>query len=187
VADHAQLLDQGRAAYDGEAWRTAFDAFTAADQVVPLEPADLELWGRAAYMLGDDDAYVSALERAHALHQGPAARARCAFWIGHSLLFRGHGELAEGWFARGRRSLDEAQLDCAERGYLLIPTWLRQIGCGEYAAGLATTGEAAAIGERFGDQDLVWLARDDQARALVKQGRLTHLPGLVRTSDAARP
>jgi ATP/maltotriose-dependent transcriptional regulator MalT len=181
VADRAQLLDEGRAAYDVEAWRTAFEAFSAADQVAPLEPDDLESWGRAAYMLGDDDAYVSALERAHSLHQAPSAAARCAFWIGHSLLFRGQGEVAQGWFARGRRALDEARMDCAERGYLLIPTWLRQIGSGEYAAGLATTGEAAAIGERFGDQDLVWLARDDQARALVKQGRLDE--GLALVSE----
>ena len=181
MVDRVQLLDQGRAAYDREAWRTAFDAFSAADQVEPLLPADLESWGRAAYMLGDDDAYVSALQRAHALHEAPAAGARCAFWIGHSLLFRGQGEVADGWFARGRRALDEAQADCAERGYLLIPTWLRQIGRGEYAAGLATTGEAAAIGERFGDQDLVWLARDDQARALVKQGRLDE--GLALVSE----
>jgi tetratricopeptide (TPR) repeat protein len=35
-----------------------------------------------------------------------------------------------------------------------------------------TAGEAAEIGERFGDADIVWLARDEQGRALVKQGRL---------------
>jgi DNA-binding CsgD family transcriptional regulator/tetratricopeptide (TPR) repeat protein len=181
VVDRAGLLDQGRTAYAAEAWRTAFGAFSVADEVEALEPADLESWGRAAYMLGDDEIYVSALERAHALYQEPAAAARCGFWIGHSLLFRGQGELADGWFAAGRRALDEARLDCAERGYLLIPRWLRQIGRGEYAAGLATTDEAVAIGERFGDQDLVWLARDDQARALVKQGRLDE--GLALVSE----
>ena len=28
------------------------------------------------------------------------------------------------------------------------------------------------IGERFGDADLVWLARDEQGRALLGQGRI---------------
>ena len=39
-------------------------------------------------------------------------------------------------------------------------------------AGLATAGMAEEIGERFDDPDLVWLAHDDQARALSKLGRL---------------
>ena len=43
---------------------------------------------------------------------------------------------------------------------------------GDYGAGHETAAEAAAIGERFGDADLVWLARDEQGRALVNQGRV---------------
>src|SRR6185436_1972531 len=34
------------------------------------------------------------------------------------------------------------------------------------------TAEAVEIGERFGDADLVWLARDEQGRALVNWGRV---------------
>jgi tetratricopeptide (TPR) repeat protein len=46
------------------------------------------------------------------------------------------------------------------------------MGRGDLEAGLAIAVRAAAIGERFDDADLVWLARDDQGRALVKLGRL---------------
>ena len=77
-----------------------------------------------------------------------------------------------GWFARAQRLLERDGRDCVERGYLLIPVWLEQMARGDFEAGYATAAEAAAIGERFGDADLVWLARDEQGRALVKQGRV---------------
>jgi DNA-binding CsgD family transcriptional regulator len=178
-------LDEGRAAYDREAWREASDALGRVDAARGLAPEDLELLARSAYMLGRDEEYVSALERAHEAYLGlgrvPEA-VRCAVWIGHSLLFRGQAALARGWFALGNRLLDEAGLDCVERGYLLIPVWLREMGKGDWVAGHATAGEAAAIGERFGDRDLVWLARDDQARALVRQGRVED--GLALVDEA---
>jgi DNA-binding CsgD family transcriptional regulator len=97
---------------------------------------------------------------------------RCAFWIGHNLLFRGETARARGWFARAQRELERDGRDCAERGWLLVPVWLEQMSRGEWEAGYAAASEAAAIGERFGDADLVWLARDEQGRALLKQGRV---------------
>ena len=47
------------------------------------------------------------------------------------------------------------------------------MGRGDYEAGHATALEAAVIGERFHDADLVWLAVDEQGRALVNQGRVS--------------
>ena len=133
-------------------------------------------------MVGLDDEYVSALERAHAdyLEARDVPRAvRCAFWIGHNMLFRGRMPRATGWFSRAQRLLGERDVDCVERGYLLIPLWLEQLARGDYESEFATAGEAAAIGERFGDDDLVWIARDEQGRALAKQGRLDEAFRLV--------
>jgi DNA-binding CsgD family transcriptional regulator len=175
-------LERGRRAYEASAWLEAFESLARADEVAPLSAGDLELLGRSAYMLGRDDDYARGLERAHALHvaAGEALPAiRCAWWIGHNMLFRGKSALAEGWFARGRRLLEGYGHECAERGYLLAPVWLEQIARGDYDAGYETATEAAALGERFGDADLVWLARDEQARALAKQGRLTEALRLV--------
>ena len=126
-------------------------------------------------MLGRDDDYLSGLERAHRIHLDAgevASAARCAVWVGHNLLFRGERGQASGWFSRGQRMLESIAADCVERGYLLIPVWLEQMGAGNYEAAHDTAAEAAEIAERFGDRDLLWLARDDQACALVKQGRV---------------
>jgi len=48
--------------------------------------------------------------------------------------------------------------------------WLEQMGREDYKAGYATAVEAAEIADRFGDADLMWLARDEQGRALIGQG-----------------
>ena len=58
--------------------------------------------------------------------------------------------------------LESIAADCVERGYLLIPVWLEQMGAGNYEAAHDTAAEAAGIAERFGERDLLWLARDDQ-------------------------
>ncbi len=133
-------------------------------------------------MLGRDVEYVALLERAHHayLETGRTDRAAgCAWWIGHNLMFHGEGGRANGWFALGNRLLDEAALDCVERGFLLAPVWLRQMGSGDWAAGYETAVGAARIGERFGDHDLLWLARDEQARALLQLDRVDEALSLV--------
>ena len=174
VAGAAEELEAGRASYAREAWRQAFESLSRADRAVALAAGDLELLARAAYMLGRDDDYVAGLERAHRAHAdaGDAAPAvRCAFWIGHSLMFRGRSALARGWFARGERMLERAERECVERGYLLIPPMLRHFGEGDLDAADATAAEIAALGERFGDRDLAAIGLMERGRALVRLGR----------------
>ena len=85
--------------------------------------------------------------------------------------FRGERARAPGGSLAGSGSRPRAE-DCVARGYLLIPACSEQMDRGDYEAGYATAVDAAAIGERFGDPDLVWLAREEQAHALVQQGRV---------------
>jgi len=85
-------LERGRRFFAQAGWADAYGALTAADLLTRLGAKDLELLARAAYMLGRDDDYVSALERAYRAHLeagAPMPAVRCAFWIGHSWLFRG--------------------------------------------------------------------------------------------------
>ena len=49
----------------------------------------------------------------------------------------------------------------------------------DWEAAAATAGEAAAIGERFGDPDLFALATHEQGEILIRIGRLTEGLGLL--------
>ncbi len=175
MPDAVALLNRGREAVARAAWREAYLALSEADGAAALSASDLEALARSAYMVGDTGAYVKALERAHRAHleEGsvlPAVRA--AFWVGHSLLFRGQGVSAGGWFARAQRLFDESGEDGAERGWLLIPTWLQLMGTGNYESGYEKASEAEDIARRFDDSDLLWLARGEQGRALINMGRV---------------
>jgi DNA-binding CsgD family transcriptional regulator len=174
VIDSAAELEQGRESYAQQSWTRAYEHLSAADRTSSLGPEDLEALGRTAYMLGRDDQYVDALERAHAGHldAGRArAAAQCGFWAGLSLLARGELSRANGWFGRSRRLLDREGGDCIERGYLLIPALLGHEESDEHEAAYATASEAAVIAERFDDPDLLALMSMSQGHALVRLGR----------------
>lgn len=163
-------LEHARRCFAEANWRDAHAAFTRH----AVDAADLELLGQTAYMLGRDDEYVSALERAHQAHLAggaPMRALRCAFWIGHSWLFRGQLAPALGWFARARRLLEREPRDVAERGYVLITDMLHHLMNGEAEAAGALAAGVVEVGERFGDDDLVALGMMEEGHALVRLGR----------------
>ena len=181
-------LERGRESYSKRAWIDAYRSLSTADQAAPLGADDLELLARSAYMLGRDEDYVGALERAHhaylqAGQAGPAAR--CAWWVGHNMVFRGEMGPATGWFARGERLLEREGRDCVERGYLLLSAVIQYVIAGEPEAAHVAAAEAAKIGERFGDQDLLALAVMEQGHALVRQGQVEEGLRLVDESMVA--
>lgn len=174
VVDAGRALEQGRGAYAERAWVDAFEAFARANRERPLDPDDLELLAHSAYLLGRDDEYRAALEQGYqsCRDAGDAPRAaRYAWWIGHNFMSLGQGAPARGWFARGQRLLERERRESVARGYLLIPTLVEHSVKGEFAAAYATASNIAAIGERFGDPDLVALAVMEQGHALVRQGK----------------
>jgi len=181
-------LERGRAAYESRGWSDAYEALTAADKGLALSPDDLELLARSAYMLGLDEDYVDGLERAHSAHLasgGLRPAVRCAFWIGHSMMFRGQLAPGLGWFARANRLLEAEESDCSERGYLLIPVLLEHSSRGEFEAAYATAAEAAEIGERFDDADLAAMGVMEKGHALVRQGKAEEGLRLVDETMAA--
>jgi DNA-binding CsgD family transcriptional regulator len=100
----------------------------------------------------------------------PAVRA--ASWIGMNLASRGAVGPASGWLGRAQRLLDQEPGESAERGYLLIPLVFRHEAEGDYDAAAAVAGEAAAIGQRFGDRDLFALSLHAQGHMLVRARRV---------------
>jgi DNA-binding CsgD family transcriptional regulator len=170
----AEARARGRVSFDRRAWADAFAELSAADREAPLEPEDLERLATAAYLVGRDEDSVEVWERAHheLLSRGDVPRAaRCAGWLVFVLMNGGEFARAGGWLARARRLLDDGQRDCAERGHLLVPVAFQRAFEGDWPSAYAISGQAAEIGDRFGDVDLVTLARNIQGRALIAQGR----------------
>ena len=166
-------LELGRRLFVEASWREAHDALTAADTASPLAPDDLELLGRSAYMLGHDEAYADALERAFHAHLedgSPAAAVRCAVWVGHSLLFRGQPATAVGWFARAERLIEGESRHDDARGYVLVGRLLERLMDGDAAGALETASEIVEIGQRCADDDLVAIGLMEQGHALVRLG-----------------
>ena len=167
-------LERGRASYERRAWSDAHAALRSAGERGSLSTGDLQRLATAAYMLGRDDEYVQALERAHRIHLAdgdilPAAR--CAFWIGINLAVRGEPARAAGWHGRAERLIERAGGECVERGFLLLAAMLEHEAAGDLDAALAAGAEAIALGERFGDPDLFALAAQDQGILLIRSGR----------------
>jgi ATP/maltotriose-dependent transcriptional regulator MalT len=160
----------------------AYKSLSHADQKAPLGAEDLELLATSAYMIGRDDDCLDSLERAYRVHlkAGEALRAvRCAFWVGINLLLRGETARATGWLGRAQRLVEREGDDCVERGYLLVPVMLRYEAMGDWEATYATATEAAEIGERFGDEDLLALTVHEQGCALIQRGRVEEGLGLL--------
>ncbi len=181
----AGSLERGREAFAQRAWAEAHDQLSAADADESLATDDLERLAMAAYLIGESDTAVATWERAHQrlLEDGEIARAvRAAFWVAFALLHRGDMAQGGGWLARAQRLLDSGDHDCVERGYLLFPAGLRSVIEGEPGRGVEIFAQAAEIGERFDDPDLVALARHGQGRALIRLGETSE--GLTLLDEA---
>jgi DNA-binding CsgD family transcriptional regulator len=152
----SDALERGRDAFQVRAWSEAFQQLAAADLV---EPDDLERLAVAANLLGRDDASEHAWERAHAacVERGdPAAAARCAFWLGLTLMLRGEEAPAGGWLARAERHVDDAG-ECAAAGLVLTPRFLAVLAGGDADAARVHAGDMVDLARRIGDGDLLAL------------------------------
>jgi ATP/maltotriose-dependent transcriptional regulator MalT len=172
----ASELERGRDAYAARAWVEAHALLRQADESEPLGAPDLSLLATASYMLGHDEEWVAAHERAHHLHLDAdeiEQAARTAFWIGMTFALRGELGPAEGWLGRAQRLLDDTGADCAERGFLLIAYGHGLLAAGDAAAAEAVGAEAAAIARRFGDRDLFAFAMLLEGQAAAFAARVT--------------
>lgn len=168
-------LDRGRKCCEERAWADAFQSLSRADGQEPLGASDLELLARSAYLIGRDEEFHKALDRAHNAYLASdetTRAARCAFWLGLNFLFRGEVGPGTGWLARARRLIEREEADCVERGYLLLPTAEQLLGREDYDAAHVAASDAVEIGEQFGDADLVAAGRHVQGRALLLKGRI---------------
>jgi ATP/maltotriose-dependent transcriptional regulator MalT len=178
-------LERGRDAYASWAWSDAHALLRRADEAEPLAPPDLGLLATAAYMLGRDEDWVAAHERAHHLHleSGEIEQAaRSAFWIGLSFALQGEFGPAEGWFGRAQRLLEEHGGESVEKGFLLIPYGLGLLSAGNFTAAGAAAADAGAVGRRFANRDLCALALLLEGQAAASDARVDE--GLALLDEA---
>jgi ATP/maltotriose-dependent transcriptional regulator MalT len=166
-------LERGRGNYRRHEWADAFGALSRADGAASLEADDLERLGWSAGLCGHDEVMLDTFERLYHLHDDAGAHARaarCGFWLGLRLVAMAEPARGAGWLSRAQRSVERVDGDCVERGYLMLPMVARELAAGDIDAAADTAAQAAAIGERFGEADLVAFAQQFQGRALLRRG-----------------
>jgi len=171
---------RGRDAYARKAWAEAHRCFTAADRKAPLSAPDLELYALSAALTARDEDYFALLERLYQHHVDagePARAARWAFWIGFRLAAQREMGRSGGWLARAERLVEN--VDCVERGYLMLPVVHRRLAAGDSEGACAAAAEAAAYGDRFGDRDLAAFGRCMEGRVLLRLGKVTRALALL--------
>ena len=122
--------------------------------------------------------------RAHqeCIRTGDQARAvRCAFWLVLGLVVRGEAAPAGGWLARAQRLAGDVE-GRAEEGYLLLGGAVQHMFAGDVEEALAMYSRAAEIGVRFGDPDVVTLARLGEGQTAIMLGRTAD--GLTMLDEA---
>jgi hypothetical protein len=117
----------------------AADNHAALDAERELDTEELDRLATASYMTGRDEEGFGYWARGHrrCLDAGEVAKAaRFGVRLAQGLAFKGDIARSRGWVERSRRLLDDAGLDCVERGFLdpprVCPARARHVGraCG---------------------------------------------------------
>ncbi|WP_183096450.1 tetratricopeptide repeat protein, partial [Nocardioides stalactiti] len=159
IVNARTLADAGR-------WREAHELLAGVDG---LPPADLELRGTIAYLLGDARTYFEDLAAAFEAHHDPPSAARCACWLGIMHLIRGEAGHSAGWMASARRIVDEHG-ECAASAYLEVMAILGDASPGRDQA-IAKAREVNQIARRHRDVDAVALTGQTLGHLLIRTGR----------------
>ena len=180
----ADDLAHGREACARHDWTAARDHLARVDPA-RLSRDDLRGLSTAAYLIGDREGAVRALQRAYTLDTDSGdhlAAARDAHWLAMIFSTRGEHAVGAGWVARGNRLLEGEPEDVAERGYLLIHEMFRHLDGGDFGGVLETCGRIDEIGRRCGEPDLTTFARCSMGRMFLYAGRVAE--GLALLDEA---
>ena len=168
------------------AWDEEYRQLAALDAEQGLDVDDLDRLATAAYMTGRDDESFEFWGRGHhrCLEMGDMARAvRLGVRLAQALAFKGDIARSSGWVERSHRLLDDADLDCVERGFLEHAAGMVRIFAdGDLAAAHSAFGRAAKIGERFRDRELLTFAWMGVGRCLIYLGEIAE--GLALLDEA---
>jgi ATP/maltotriose-dependent transcriptional regulator MalT len=167
-------LERARAAARASEWEAAFAALSALDAVEALSAEDLEALGEAAWWLCRLPECIAARERSVASYVAaghPRQAALVALRLFYTFSVRGEGSIASGWLRRAARLL-EGEPEGVEHGQLWLAEARVARARGDADGELIHARRAIALGQQFGDADLVALGQYIEGRLLVRQGQV---------------
>ncbi|GAA3811146.1 LuxR C-terminal-related transcriptional regulator [Nocardioides panacisoli] len=162
---------RAREATGRRAWAEAREAYRACSD---LPPRDLESWGLAAFLTGQDDEADAIRERAHQAYVAkgdPEGAARTAFWLGLSLVMRGEPARGRGWFGIMRQVAGAAFGTSRWSGYEALNLGMVALLSGRAEESLGLLDRALQVAGRHDDVDLRLLAASGHGQALLSLGR----------------
>ena len=167
-------LEAARGAATRLAWREAHATFSGVGDV-ELAPADLEIFGEAAWWTGKLDEAIRLRERAYAAYTATGdarSAARMALTLSWDYEGRGSFSVASGWFATGERLLADLP-EAPEHGRaLLVRAMMALFAEGDLERAEALFDEAYGLAQRVGDRDVQVLSLSGRGRTYIKAGQI---------------
>ncbi len=172
--DSVDHLALGRQAFEEHEWESASQRLAGSD-LGALEPADLMALATAAYLVGESDTSVRALQQSFALHvdrDETLAAAQDAFWLSVILFSTARGTVASGWAGHAQRLLAGEPDDIRERGYLHLSLMHRHVAVGDFPQADEQAGLALAVAQRHQDPSLLTMALAGRGRLRLYDGKV---------------
>jgi ATP/maltotriose-dependent transcriptional regulator MalT len=174
VAEPIADIERARDAVGREAWADAYESFQGLDHLA-LSPQDLEGLANSAWWLSKIDESIAARQRAYTSYAeaGEELRAAgCALRLCIEHFYREEPAVGAGWLGRARRHLNQ-QPECVEQGFLaVIQATVMRFG-GQLDAALALAARGLAIGQRFGERNLLAMAIHTEGLIHISAGKVS--------------
>ncbi|WP_113644801.1 helix-turn-helix transcriptional regulator [Prauserella sp. PE36] len=187
VTGQAEPLAAGRAALARAAWSEARALFEEAAAAGGAAEA-WEGFSQAVWWLGDQEATLSARERAYRAYRAAGdacGAARMATWLASDHLdFRGDDAVASAWLRRGRALLRDHG-PCAEWGFLtVLEADIAYLAQGDLATAQRLASEALDLARGIADAGVEVVALAVLGSALIASGSVEEGLGLLDESAA---
>lgn len=191
VTDIADRLRHGRELLRRGAWaqaRAVFDQALARAPDAATEAAAAEGVAEAAWWLDDDAELIERFEQAYRCHRSAGddrGAARAAIWLGGAALqFRGEAAVAQGWFRRAGRLLEDLR-EGPEQGLLALFHGMAARQRGHIGEAIEHADRAVRIGRGLGSPDLEVQGMALSGMAHVRQGKVAAGMRLLDEAAAA--